>query len=125
MTHAIPAANSSSYQNRSGASRAINNKKIKNDRFEKLGLPSPKLNKRYRFSVLPTVCKLNAISCVRKHKIFINEFIFILILFKERRAEQQNRLGNPNTRRNFKAFKRHMSFTCDNIIGKFYASTGH
>lgn len=56
MTHAIPAANYSSNQNRSGASRAINNKKIKNDRFEKLGLPSPKLNKRYRFSVLPTVC---------------------------------------------------------------------
>ena len=37
-------------------SRVIQNKKLKNERFDKLGLPSPKLNKRYRFSVLPTVC---------------------------------------------------------------------
>ena len=57
MTHAIAMSNTA-HQSRSGAGRVINNKKLKNDRFEKIGLPSPKLNKRYRFSVIPTVCKL-------------------------------------------------------------------
>ena len=56
MTHLNTTSNPNSH-NRNGevVSRVINNKKLKNDRFDKLDLPSPKLNKRYRFSVLPTV----------------------------------------------------------------------
>ena len=85
MTHAIATSNTA-HQSRSGAGRVINNKKLKNDRFEKIGLPSPKLNKRYRFSVIPTVCKLK----MKAHFIlrirlktfeFILNFLFHLLFY--------------------------------------------
>jgi len=96
MTHAIATSNTA-HQSRSGAGRVINNKKLKNDRFEKIGLPSPKLNKRYRFSVIPTVCKLK----MKAHFIlrirlktfeFILNFLFHLLFFLLKNEELNNKI---------------------------------
>ena len=92
MTHSVskttttaPTPNASS-QNKSGANRAINNKKLKHERFEKLGLPSPKLNKRYRFSVVPTVSfycellfRLQQTSPLKKKSKLLKNLVFFFI----------------------------------------------
>ena len=76
-----------------------NNKHVyHSSKLDTICLPSPKLNKRYRFSILPTVkmFKFNIfISFLIYYIMYIIELNIIKLLLNiEWRVEQQNRFGN-------------------------------